>query len=155
MIASKLKSYLEQHQIGFQTITHEFTGSSMHTAETASVPGDQLAKAVIVGDEQGFLMVVIPADYYLDLAELNKKLHRALEFIDEQEFANLFPDCDPGAVPPIGPAYGLPTIWDTKLGEESTVYVEAGDHETLLQLSGRSFHELMAPAERGHFSRHM
>ena len=155
MIAPRLKNYLQQHQTQYRTIRHSHTGSSMQTAEVSHVSGDRLAKAVVLGDEQGPLMAVIPADFHLDLEDLNQRLHRNLAFAEENELALLFPDCEVGAVPPIGPAYDIPTIWDTKLGEENTVYLEAGDHETLVKLSGKAFHELMATAERGHFSHHV
>ena len=59
------------------------------------------------------------------------------------------------AVPPIGFAYGVDTVWDTSLGDKESVWFEAGDHESLVHLSGRQFHELMAPAERGQFSHHV
>ena len=155
MIANRVKEYLAQHQTHYRTIPHPHTEASMQTAEMAHIPGDQLAKAVVLNDAQGTLMAVIPSDFHLDLADLNAKLDRSLEFTEESELVTLFPDCDAGAVPPLGPAYDIATIWDTKLGEEETVYFEGGDHETLVELSGRAFHELMVPAERGHFSHHV
>jgi Ala-tRNA(Pro) deacylase len=154
MISPTLTRYIEQHHAHYRAIHHARTGSSGQSAEAAHVPGDQLAKAVILEDAAGTLMAVIPSDYHLDLSELRRKLGRSLDFVEESDLLTLFPDCDLGAVPPIGPAFGLPTIWDTRLGDETTVYCEAGDHETLLKLSGQAFHELMAPAERGRFSHH-
>ena len=69
----------------------------------------------------------------------------------------LFNDCDPGAVPPIGAACGIKTIWDpnTSLGQLDDIYFEAGDHDHLIHVSGEQFHELMASAERGQFSQHI
>lgn len=154
-IATKLKAYLDQHQTEYRTIKHMQTASSMETAEMARVPGDRLAKGVILKDENGVLMVVLPSDYHVDIDVLSTRTGRALAFAEEEAVTALFPDCKPGAVPPVGPAYGVETIWDTRLGSEDTVYVEAGDHQTLLEMSGRAFHELMAPAERGHFSQHI
>jgi len=155
MIATKLQHYLQNHHTPFRTLAHEHTGSSMQTAEAAHIPGDRLAKAVILEDVDGPLMAVVPSDYHIDLRELKQTLHRNLDFADETELSTMFPDCEPGAVPPVGQAYGIPTIWDTRLGAEDTVYLEAGDHETLLEMSGRSFHELMVPAERGRFTHHI
>ena len=154
MISPTLRRYMEQHHTHYDAIRHAHTGSSMETAEAAHVPGDQLAKAVILEDAAGALMAVIPSDYHLDLPALTRKVHRDLAFVEEVDLGTLFPDCDLGAVPPIGPAYDLETIWDIRLGDETTVYLEGGDHETLLRLSGKAFHELMAPAERGRFSHH-
>ena len=54
-------------------------------------------------------------------------------------------------------AYGIKTIWDpeSSLGKLDEVFFEAGDHQTLVRVSGVQFHELMAPAERGRFSHHV
>jgi Ala-tRNA(Pro) deacylase len=155
MIATRLQHYLQDHHTPFRTLAHEHTGSSMQTAEAAHIPGDRLAKAVMLEDINGPLMAVVPSDYHIDLGSLKQQLHRNLEFADETELPGLFPDCEPGAVPPLGPAYDIPTVWDSRLGTEDIVYLEAGDHETLLEMSGRAFHELMAPAERGRFTHHI
>ena len=155
MIASRLKQYLADRHTPFRACHHAHTGSSMQTAEAAHVAGDRVAKAVILRDAGGPLMAVVPSDYHLELEELKQFLHRDLDFADETDLAVLFPDCEPGAVPPLGPAYGIPTVWDTRLGAQDTLYLEAGDHETLLELSGRAFHELMTPARRGRFAHHI
>jgi Ala-tRNA(Pro) deacylase len=155
MIATRLQHYLQDQRASYRILDHEHTGSSMQTAEAARIPGDRLAKAVILEDADGPVMAVLPSDYHIDLGELKQRLQRNLDFADESELPAWFPDCEPGAVPPMGAAYGIPTIWDTRLGAEDTIYLEAGDHQTLLEMSGRAFHELMAKAERGHFTRHI
>ena len=58
-IATKLKAYLDEHQTQYRIIRHMQTGSSMETAEMARVPGDRLAKGVILKDENGVVMVVL------------------------------------------------------------------------------------------------
>jgi Ala-tRNA(Pro) deacylase len=65
-----------------------------------------------------------------------------------------FTDCDPGAVPPFGMAYGVETAVDDELlARNPDVYVESGDHEQLLHMSRGQFTELMAASAHGHFSR--
>jgi len=156
-IAKQLQAYLKQHQVRFRTIEHPHTGSSMESAEKAHVPGDALAKGVLVKDRDGYLMVVVPSDYHIDLASLEKLLQQRVKMATEEELAGLFPDCEPGAVPPIGQVYGIKTIWDpaSSLGRQEKVFFEAGDHLHLLKVSGEQFHELMATAERGVFSQHI
>ena len=130
----------------------------METAEQAHVSGDALAKGVVVKSAEGeYLLLVLPADYQVRIDAMEKLLGRRLSLADETELAELFPDCEAGAVPPLGEAYGLKTIWDpdTGLGKLDKVFFEAGDHENLVQVSGRRFHELLAHAERGHFGEHI
>ena len=156
-IAAKLENYLKQHEIKYKLLAHPHSDYSMETAEKAHVPGDALAKGVLVEDASNYLLLVLPADYVVELETLCQLLGRQVTMADEAVLAQVFDDCELGAVPPIGPAYGLNTIWDPKssLGTQDEVYFEAGDHSNLVQISGEQFHELMAPAERGEFSHHM
>ncbi len=156
-IASKLENYLEQRNVNYQLVTHPNSKFSMETAEKAHVQGDALAKAVLVKDEDGYLLVVLPADYKIEIESLHLLLGQVVDLVDESILEEVFTDCELGAVPPIGMAYGLKTIWDPKssLGKLDEVFFEAGDHQTLVQMSGEQFHELMATAERGEFSHHI
>jgi len=156
-IANKLESYLLQQETSYRLTAHEHSAFSMDTAEKAHVPGDALAKGILVKEEKGYLLVVLPSDYHIELKTLRTLLHQEVELASESEVGTLFNDCDPGAVPPIGAAYGIKTIWDpnTSLGQLNDIYFEAGDHDHLIHVSGEQFHELMASAERGQFSRHI
>ena len=156
-IASKLENYLQQREIKYQVTTHPHSEYSMETAAKAHVHGDALAKGVLVKDDDGYLLVVLPADYVIEIASLHKLLGQEVAIVDEDTLGEVFSDCELGAVPPIGMAYGIKTIWDPKssLGKQDEVFFEAGDHQSLVQMSGLQFHELMAPAERGEFSHHL
>ncbi len=156
-MAKRLEHYLKDKGVHYRLVSHAHSGSSMETAENAHVPGDALAKGIVVKDDAGPLLVVVPSDYHIDLDALNGLLQRELAFVREDALADIFPDCEPGAVPPIGDAYAVKTVWDPEasLGSQEHVYFEAGDHMTLVRISGEQFHELMAGAERAHFSRHL
>ncbi|MDH3221433.1 MAG: YbaK/EbsC family protein [Gammaproteobacteria bacterium] len=156
-IASKLKKYLQQREVKYKVVTHLHSEYSMETAAKAHVHGDALAKGVLVKNDDGYLLVVLPADFHIELESLHNLLGQEVSMVDEATLGEVFNDCELGAVPPIGMAYGVKTIWDPKssLGEQDEVFFEAGDHQTLVRVSGVQFHELMAPAERGEFSHHV
>ncbi len=156
-IASKLKEYLQQQGIEYRVVSHPHSQYSMETAEKAHVSGDALAKGVLVKDDDGYLLVVLPADFHIELKSLQRLLGQEVSMVDEPTLAEVFADCELGAVPPIGMAYGIKTLWDpeSSLGKLDEVFFEAGDHQTLVKMSGEHFHELMAPAERGKFSHHL
>ena len=156
-IAGRLEKYLRERQVRYKLVTHPHSEHSMETAEKAHVHGDALAKGVLVRDDDGYLLVVLPSDYHIELESLQKLLRQEVEMVDEVTLGAVFSDCEVGAVPPIGMAYGLKTIWDPKssLGALDEVFFEAGDHQSLVRISGEQFHELMAPAERGEFSHHI
>ena len=154
-IANTVIDYLNGRGVEYDVIQHEHTGCSMETAQSAHVPGDQLAKSVMLEDENGYLMAVIPATHRVHISKLNRLTQRQLGLVTEPELEYLFEDCEPGAIPALGHAYGIETVWDEHLAAQPDVYFEAGDHEHLVQVSGKTFHELMASAERGDFSEHI
>jgi Ala-tRNA(Pro) deacylase len=108
--AARLKSYLDQQAVEYELIPHPHTENSMATAEAAHVPGDRLAKAVIVCRDSEYLMVVVRSDYHVHLGLLHRYLGEEIGLATEQEVVQLFPDCEEGAVPPVGAAYGLLTL---------------------------------------------
>jgi len=151
-IASRLSTYLELHGACYEICTHNYSHSSAESARTAGVPPHQLAKSVIIEDDGGCLMAVIPADKTVMLGKLAHMLGRKnLCLANENRIAALFDDCDRGAVPAFGMAWGVETIVDEELEANDVVYVEAGDHEHLLRMSQQQFHELMSATRHGHF----
>lgn len=144
--------YLVERKMEYDLMLHPHTGSSHETAEAAHVPEDHIAKAVVLKDAKGYLVVVVPASNWLKMDYLREELHRDLHLASEDEITGLFSDCDPGAVPPLGPAYGIETLLDESLVSLADVYFEAGDHEQLIHLRGEDFQALLAGARRGYFS---
>ena len=156
-IANRLYEYLKSKGSNYTLLGHAHSGSSMETAETAQVPGDALAKGLVLKDGSGILLVVVPSDHHVELDTLNGHLGRQLSFVAESELAEIFPDCELGAVPPIGAAYAIETVWDpgSSLGAQNYIYFEAGDHTTLVRVGADHFRELMAEAGEAHFSHHI
>lgn len=156
-ISRSLQVYLKEHGVKHRIVRHARTGSSMESAEQAHIPGGALAKGVVATDGVDYFMLVLPSDYHVDLDSLSGRLGKSLVMATEEELSKKFPDCELGAIPPLGYVYGIRTLWDpsTTLGQDEKVYFEAGDHENLVQVSGERFHELMASAERSEFSRHI
>ena len=151
-IAATVLSSLKERNIGYEIVSHPKTYSSAETATAAHVDEGHIAKAVVVKDEKGYLLAVIPASSWLDLDHLRKELNRDLHLAPEDEADGLFEDCQPGAFPSLGEAYGLETVLDEALTSLARVYFEAGDHEQLVAVSGDDFQDLMKGVRRGHFS---
>jgi Ala-tRNA(Pro) deacylase len=153
-IPSHLTRYLEERGTGYEIWTHEHSRSSAETARSAHVPPSQLAKSVILQDDEGCVMAVLPADRVLMVGEFSRLAGRyRLRLADEDRIASLFEDCERGAVPPVGMAWGIPTIVDDELESSDVVYMEVGDHEQLLRMSHDQFHELMRAQPHGMFSK--
>ena len=153
-VAKKLQSYLDNHGIDYEVLPHPHSHSSMETAEVAHIPGAHLAKAVIVNDDDSYLMVVIPSTEHVALGVLHKQLNRQVGLATEAELKGLFPDCEIGAIPALGDAYGVKTLWDSALAEAPDIYFEGGDHENVVRISRDGLQPLLAQVEQGEFSCH-
>ncbi len=151
-IAATLESYLEKQDIDYELLSHPHSGSSHETAAAAHVPADHVAKAVVVRDAEAYFVIVIPADCWLKTEAVNSELNRVLNLATEDEIAEIFIDCEVGAVPPVGDAYRIETLLDKSLTTLANVYFEAGDHEQLVHVSGDSFQTLLRGARQGYFS---
>ena len=142
-IAMTLKSYLDDHEVSYDTVEHPHTESAVDSAKSAHVPPHQMAKAVVLEDSAGFIVAVLPSSNRLNLGWVNEELERDLKLATEEELKALFKDCETGAVPALSNAYGLKVIWDDQLKHASDIYIEAGDHEHLIHLKGDDFRRLM------------
>ena len=153
-IATRLKWFLDSRGAHYELIPHAHTASMLEAARAAHVPVERVATSVLLEDERGYMMAVLPASHRIRIQELTEQLDRTLELATEPELEQLFRDCEVGAVPPLGAAYGLPTVVDDSLLNTPDVYFEAGDHEDLVHLSGVEFLSLLAGSRHGRFSRH-
>jgi Ala-tRNA(Pro) deacylase len=152
-IAPTLQRYLAAESIEYDVIPHEPTMSSTRTAEACRISGNCLAKGIVLRRSSGdYLLAVLPASHHIHLADLRNQLGDDVEMAKEAEVDPLFPDCAHGAVPAVGQCYGLPVIVDDSLDGAQQVYVEAGDHETLIGMSHAQFAHLTAGARHGRFS---
>lgn len=154
-ISKCLKDYLDSHGVDYRIITHRHTSNSAETAEVAHISGDQLAKSILLEDENGYFLVVVPASRRVDLGTLHRRLRRQVGLATEDELKDLFADCDVGAIPPVGEAFGIPSFVDVSLDDSLDVYFEAGDHEALVHMSGRQFRQLTSHAQHGRMSHHI
>ena len=82
-LAMTLEQYLADRKVAYDVITHRPTTSSSSTAEASHVPGDWLAKAVIVKDGEEFMVAVLPASHHLRIGELARLLDRPLDLFLE------------------------------------------------------------------------
>jgi Ala-tRNA(Pro) deacylase len=152
-IAKTVQWYLESNGVSYETLQHPYSRTSEETADVAFIWEDQLAKTVLLEDELGYMLAIVPASYRVDLKKLERQLDRKLELASETELADVFPDCEMGALPPLGQAYGIPTIYDDRLRRLSCVYFEGGDHRDLVYIGGREFIDLLSGSPHGDLCR--
>lgn len=152
-ISTRVASYLEVEGIKYDTVRHSHSSTSIGSAITAHILPKTIAKAVVLEDhESHHLMAILPADHQVSLHKLNDNLGSNMRLANEEQVYKMFADCVPGAVPAIGQAYNINSIYDEALDQLDDVYFEAGDHETLIHLNKAQFGKLMAHTKHSRFS---
>lgn len=154
-MSATLQDCLRSKGSQYEIVHHPYSHSSIETAAAARIPGDRLAKTVLLEDEHGYVAAVLPSTYAVRLSELWAQTGRHLVLAKEVELRKLFKDCDAGALPPVCTAYGMYTYLDESLAHQPDVYFEAGDHEALVHMGTKQFLDLMDRAERARFARRM
>ncbi|HEY6995085.1 MAG TPA: YbaK/EbsC family protein [Xanthobacteraceae bacterium] len=152
-IAPTLQRHLDSN-VTYDVITHDATMSSTRTAQACHVSGECLAKAIVLRHDGGYMLAVLPASHHIRLTDLKRQVGDDVALADEGEIGRLFPDCTLGAIPAIGECYGLDVIVDDSIQERPEIYLEGGDHTTLVHMDQAQFGRLMAEARHGRFSVH-
>jgi len=151
-LSPTLAKYLATKNVAYDLLAHEPTQSALRTAQACHIPGSSLAKAVLLRDEQGYALAVLPASRHIRLSDLKRQLGDDVELADEREIAELFDDCARGAVPAIGECYGLDLVVDDDIDAQPEIYFEGGDHATLVHMTHAEFAALTWAARHGSFS---
>lgn len=153
-ISPTLHKYLAAKNVQYDEIPHELTMTSAVTAEACHVSGDRLAKAIVLRRDGGYMLAVLPASHHLRMSELKAKFGDDIDMANEQEVNRLLADCAHGAVPAVGTCYGLDVIVDDSIRTQPEIYMEAGDHATLLHFTCAQFARLNANSLHGRFGAH-
>jgi Ala-tRNA(Pro) deacylase len=139
MIPEPIKHYLDEHAVPFRASEHPYGITAQRTAEEAHVPGRRFGKTVVLEQNGRYYLVVVPAAEMLDLAAARELLGPGVRLASEDEMARLFPNCEAGAMPPLGGLWGLPVIADACLEGQPTITVNGGTHTDVIELRWEDF----------------
>jgi Ala-tRNA(Pro) deacylase len=146
MPIQRLKEFLDQQDVSYHVVPHSHAYTAQETAASVHIPGRRLAKTVIVKLDGIPAMAVLPADHKLDLGLLKDASGaRKAVLATEDEFTNLFPNCELGAMPPFGNLFGMDVYIEESMRENDTIAFNAGTHTEVLEMSYSDFERLVQP----------
>lgn len=155
MPLNKVRAFLDQHHVKYVVISHSKAFTAQGIAAIAHIPGQELAKTVIVKLDGALAMAVLPASYHVDLLALKKTVGvDDAALASEREFKEYFPDCETGAMPPFGNLYGIPVYVDEALTRDTEIAFNAGTHLELIRMSWADFQTLVKPIVLRFSTRH-
>jgi Ala-tRNA(Pro) deacylase len=146
MPVKKLKELLDREGIKYVSIVHSVAYTAQEIAASAHIRGKELAKTVIVRIDGQLAMAVLPASYKVDLGMLKDATGAVdVKVATEQEFKDLFPGCQLGAMPPFGNIYGMPVFVAARLADDDEIAFNAGSHTELIKMAYHDFERLAQP----------
>lgn len=145
-VAERLRGLLEERDVPHEVIDHPQAFTAQEEAAATHTPGRNWAKTVAVRLDGDPALLVLPALRRVELDRLMEATGcRTAELLTEEEMARLFPDCETGAMPPLGSLYGQRTFVDESLREDEFVVFHAGDHRTAVRMPYGAYEELAEP----------
>jgi len=146
MTATRVKKYLKDQKVKYKILKHAPVYTAQEVAASAGIPGDQLAKAVMVKLDGEMAMAVLSATCRINFDHMKKTLGvKKAELATEKEFTDLLPDCEGGATPPFGNLYDMKVYLDEALTKQELIAFSAGSHTELIQLKYKDFEKLVNP----------
>jgi Ala-tRNA(Pro) deacylase len=131
-------AFLERHGVPYEVVEHERTQTAAAEARAAGVPAADAAKTVVLRDDEGLRLAVIPASERLDMHKLRQALaSKGLRLVTEQEMADEFDQFEVGAVPPFGSMFNARELVDERLLEHDRILCSGGDHEHAILVDPR------------------
>lgn len=146
MISVRLKKFLDDNLVGFDVVQHDPAFTAQELAARMHVPGREFVKVVVVKLNGVFALTAVPAHRRVDLKALARAAGvRKCSLATENEFQQLFPDCEVGAMPPFGNLYNLPTYVDQEVAYNEVIVINAGTHAEAIRVRYGDLKRLVHP----------
>ena len=140
LTSADFTKFLKRNKVYYQILVHPRRPTAMETAEVEQIPGKQVAKVVMAKVDRKNVMLVLPSTYTVDLLKLTNTFGTLDARIEkESEFKDLFPDCEAGAMPPVGRIYHVPCFADKSIEESPEIYFNAGTHTESIKVPTQDF----------------
>ncbi len=143
-----LVDYLRSHRVWFKTLLHPPASSAAKLASSLHVPGRAVAKTVLVKVGVDYVLTVLPATSRINMDRLCDVIGLdpgAVRLATAEQVTRMFPNCEPGAIPPFGRLYGLMTIVDSSLAEQSEIVFVANTRHEGVRMRFADYQTVEAP----------
>ena len=150
-VFQRLEQLLLASDASYEVLRHAAVYTSEEAAAVRNTPLASGAKALVCKVDGAFQMFVLPADRKLDSAAWRKQWRvKSFRFADRDEVQQLT-GLTPGAIPPFGSLFQLPTFCDERLAEAGSINFNAGDHSISISMTFQQYLDVEKP-ELGSFS---
>ena len=143
----RLEQYLTENHVQYEVQEHRQVYTIQEVAAVLHEKGLHVAKVFMAWADGQLVMLVLPASAHVDFGCVKTMLNAEnARRAREVEFAHLFPDCDVGAMPPLGNLYNVPVYLDRALADQAHLVFQAGTHHTTMKVAMSDYLKLVGPA---------
>jgi Ala-tRNA(Pro) deacylase len=152
-VTQNVQEFLRQSNVGYSVFPHLPAYSAQEEAAVTHISGRDWAKPVVFFADGEPIQAVVPADLVVDVDQLLALTGaERIRLATEEELSELYPDCEPGAMPPLGPLYNQPVFVDIALAAEPQIVFNGGTHADAVCMRYDDFAALAKPVV-GSFAR--
>ncbi len=145
-VNEKIREHLAEQKVDFETQDHHIAFTSQEVAASEHVSGKAFAKVVIAFADGEMAMLVLPAIHQVDLQKAAESIGASsVRLAEEREFSGRFPDCELGAMPPLGRLYDVPVYVDPALAAQDRIVFQGGTHATTIAMQYEDFERVAEP----------
>lgn len=142
----RLERLFALEEVQYRVTRHSPAYTAQDVANVEHISGYDVAKVVLAVADDKLVMLVLPAPYRVDLELLRAGLRaRTVRLAEEREFADVFPDCETGAMPPFGNLYGIQVYVDPGLSGHPQITFNAGSHWETMTIAFADYIRLARP----------
>ena len=146
MIPRSIERFLGDHHLPYSVLPHQPAYTAQREAAAAHVSGRHWAKTVACIADNRAILALVPAPSFVDLERLRRIAGaEQIRLAKEGEFERLYPDCELGAIPPLGPLFGQPVYVDRTLVAGRELVFEAGSHSDAIRMKYDDFARVVQP----------
>ena len=146
MISARLKKFLDENGVGYDVVQHDPAFTAQQLAAKMHIPGHEFVKVVVIKLDGRFALAALPAPRLVNFKELARSAGaKKCKLASEEEFKQLFPDCEVGAMSPFGNLYSLPTYVEEEVSRNENIVINAGGHADSIRVRYADFERLARP----------
>jgi Ala-tRNA(Pro) deacylase len=154
-VVPSVQELLRRANVAYAVFPHARAYTAQEEAAVTHVPGRFWAKVVACFADGEPIQAVVPADHEVNLDRLAVLAGAAsIRLADEDELRWLYPDCERGAMPPLGPLYRQLVFVDETLAADDRIVFNAGTHGDAVSMRYADFAAIAHPIV-GRFARRL
>jgi Ala-tRNA(Pro) deacylase len=145
-VTASVQEFLRRANVAYSVLPHAPAYTAQDEAAVTHTPGRDWAKAVVCFADDEPIQAVVPADRMIDFIQLAILTGAdTLRLAREDELAWLYPECERGAMPPLGPLYKQRVFVDRLLAAEPRIVFEGGTHGDAIAMQYADFAAITRP----------